>query len=127
MGDELLVVADKMVDDVAKACELSDVNILGVKKGKDGFEGLVCGRPLTEGLSPILLGDFVTLEQGTGCVHIAPGHGMEDYLLALKYNANASSQILKEPIQVVVPVDDRGCFTDDFEVLAGEHLSLIHI
>ena len=122
VDDELLVVAEKMVDDVAKACELSDVNILGVKKGKDGFEGLVCGRPLTEGLSPILLGDFVTLEQGTGCVHIAPGHGMEDYLLALKYNANASSQILKEPIQVVVPVDDRGCFTNDFEAFAGEHV-----
>ena len=60
VGDEVLVIAEKLVEDVAKACELSDPNILGVKKGKDGFEGLVCGRPLTEGLSPILLGDFVT-------------------------------------------------------------------
>ena len=122
VGDEVLVVAEKLLDDVAKACELSDVHILGVKKGKDGFEGLVCGRPLTEGLAPILLGDFVTLEQGTGCVHIAPGHGIEDYLLALKYNANVLSQILAEPIKVVVPVDDRGCFTNDFEIFASEHV-----
>ena len=77
---------------------------------------------MTEGLAPILLGDFVTLEQGTGCVHIAPGHGIEDYLLALKYNANALSQILAEPIKVVVPVDDRGCFTNDFEIFASEHV-----
>ena len=122
VDNEVLVVAEKLVDDVVKAWELSDVNILGVKKGKDGFEGLVCGRPLTEGLSPILLGDFVTLEQGTGCVHIAPGHGMEDYLLAIKYNASASSHILEEPIPIVVPVDDRGCFTNDFEAFAGEHV-----
>ena len=122
VGDEVLVIAEKLVEDVAKACELSDPNILGVKKGKDGFEGLVCGRPLTEGLSPILLGDFVTLEQGTGCVHIAPGHGMDDYLLTLKYNANISSQILTDPLQVVVPVDDRGCFTNEFEAFAGQHV-----
>lgn len=122
VGDEVLVIAEKLVEDVAKACELSDPNILGVKKGRNGFEGLVCGRPLTEGLSPILLGDFVTLEQGTGCVHIAPGHGMDDYLLTLKYNANISSQILTDPLQVVVPVDDRGCFTNEFEAFAGQHV-----
>ena len=64
----------------------------------------------------------MTLEQGTGCVHIAPGHGMEDYLLTIQYNANTSSQILEKPIQVIVPVDDRGCFTNDFEAFAGEHV-----
>jgi len=122
VGDEVLVMAEQLIDAAAKACDLPEQKILGVKKGKDGFEGLVCGRPLTEGLSPILLGDFVTLEQGTGCVHIAPGHGMEDYLLALKYNAKAQSQILTEPLQVVVPVDDRGCFTNEVEGFAGEHV-----
>lgn len=122
VGDEILVMAEKLIDAVAKACDLSEPKVLGVKKGKDGFEGLVCGRPLTDGLSPILLGDFVTLEQGTGCVHIAPGHGMEDYILALKYNAKTKNQVLTEPLQVVVPVDDRGCFTSDFEAFAGEHV-----
>jgi len=122
VGDEVLVMAEKLVEDVANACGLSDPKTLGVKKGKEGFEGLVCGRPLTEGLSPILLGDFVTLEQGTGCVHIAPGHGMEDYLLALKYNAHVPCQVLAEPLEVMVPVDDRGCFTKAFEAFAGEHV-----
>ena len=120
--DELFVIAEQLIDDVAKACEWPQPTILDVKKGKDGFEGLVCGRPLTDGLSPILLGDFVTVEHGTGCVHIAPGHGMDDYLLALKYNANVSNQILAEPLRVFVPVDDRGCFTNDFEAFAGEHV-----
>ena len=75
--------AEKLVESVAKACKFEDYRLLGVKKGGEGFEGLETQRPLTTGLSPILLGDFVTLEQGTGCVHIAPGHGMEDYLLVL--------------------------------------------
>ncbi len=55
-------------------------------------------------------------------MHIAPGHGMDDYLLALKYNANISSQTLTDPLQVVVPVDDRGCFTNEFETFAGQHV-----
>ena len=66
-------------------------------------------RPLTTGLSPILLGDFVTLDQGTGCVHIAPGHGMEDYILVLEHNAKASPG---ERLEILAPVDNAGRFTD---------------
>ena len=72
VGDELLVMAEKLVESVAKACNLPTYTIVAVKKGREGFEGLETQRPLTTGLSPLLLGDFVTLEQGTGCVHIAP-------------------------------------------------------
>ena len=102
--------------------------------------------PLEHGLSPVLLGDFVTLEQGTGCVHIAPGHGMDDYRLALKYNAldeagdidkailmddyllaskynaHGQRQVLAEPLQVKVPVDDYGRFTDEVQEFAGQHV-----
>ena len=120
VGDEVLVVADKLVDEVSKACELKAPQIIARKKGNDGFEGLRCQRPLDEGLSPILLGDFVTLEQGTGCVHIAPGHGMDDYLLAMKYNA--PGQMLTEPLQIKVPVDDYGRFTDEVQEFAGQHV-----
>ena len=83
VGAEVLIVAEKLLDGVAKACKLEEYRVVGVKKGREGFEGLETQRPLTTGLSPILLGDFVTLDQGTGCVHIAPGHGMEDYMLVL--------------------------------------------
>ena len=119
VGSEVLVMAEKLVEAVSEACELKDPEILGCKKGKDGFETLRCQRPLDNGLSPILLGDFVTLEQGTGCVHIAPGHGMDDYLLALQYNAG---QVLTEPLQVKVPVDDYGRFTEEVHEFAGQHV-----
>ena len=120
VGAEVLIVAEKLVEQMAKVCELSDYQILGVKKGKEQFEGLACLRPLTKGHSPILLGDFVTLEQGTGCVHIAPGHGMEDYLLALKYNQAPLQNVLSEPLQVLVPVDHTGRFKQEVEDFAGQ-------
>ena len=129
VGDEVLVMAEKLVEEVSKSCELKDPEILGRKKlcpepvegGNDGFEALRCQRPLDNGLSPVLLGDFVTLEQGTGCVHIAPGHGMDDYLLAMKYNA-PGQKMLVEPLQVKVPVDDYGRFTNEVQEFAGQHV-----
>ena len=93
--------------------------MFGVKKGREGFEGIETQRPLTTGLSPILLGDFVTLDQGTGCVHIAPGHGMEDYILVLEHNAKASPG---ERLEIVAPVDNSGRFTDVVKEFAGQHV-----
>ena len=119
VGDELLIVAEKLLESVAKECKLEGYRVIGVKKGGDGFEGLETQRPLTTGLSPILLGDFVTLEQGTGCVHIAPGHGMEDYILVLNHNATAS---LGEKLEVLAPVDNGGRFTDVVKEFAGQHV-----
>lgn len=119
VGDELLVVAEKLIESVAKACKLEDYRVLGVRKGGDGFEGLETQRPLSTGLSPILLGDFVTLDQGTGCVHIAPGHGMEDYLLVLEHNAKASPG---ERLEILAPVDNAGRFMEEVEVFAGQHV-----
>jgi isoleucyl-tRNA synthetase len=118
-GHDVLIVAHKLLDSVAKACKLDDVSVLAVKKGSEGFEGLETQRPLTTGLSPVLLGDFVTLEQGTGCVHIAPGHGMEDYLLVLTHNSHAAAG---EQLEILAPVDDRGCFTDAVPEFAGQHV-----
>ena len=115
VGDEVLVIAEKLVDAVAKACGLSGYNVLGVRKGRiqlGGFEGLRCRRPASEGTSPILLGEFVTLDEGTGCVHIAPGHGQEDYELALKYNDPHYQPVIQAPLEVLAPVDDQGQFTD---------------
>ncbi|ULA63732.1 MAG: hypothetical protein LZF86_110431 [Nitrospira sp.] len=119
VGNELLVVAEKLLENVAKECKLEDYRVVGVKKGGEGFEGLETQRPLTTGLSPILLGDFVTLEQGTGCVHIAPGHGMEDYILVLNYNATASAG---EKLEILAPVDNGGRFTDVVKEFAGQHV-----
>jgi len=119
VGNELLIVAEKLLDNVAKECKLEGYRVIGVKKGGEGFEGLETQRPLTTGLSPILLGDFVTLEQGTGCVHIAPGHGMEDYILVLNHNASAS---VGEKLEILAPVDNGGKFTDVVKEFAGQHV-----
>ena len=119
VGDEVLIIAEKLLESVTKACKLEEVRVLGVKKGREGFEGIETQRPLTTGLSPILLGDFVTLDQGTGCVHIAPGHGMEDYILVLEHNATASSG---EKLEILAPVDNGGRFTDIVKEFAGQHV-----
>jgi isoleucyl-tRNA synthetase len=119
VGDEVLVVAEKLVESVMKACSLEGARVFGVKKGKEGFEGIETQRPLTTGLSPILLGDFVTIDQGTGCVHIAPGHGMEDYILVLEHNAKATPG---ERLEILAPVDNAGRFTDVVKEFAGQHV-----
>ena len=119
VGEEVLIVAEKLLESVTKACRLEGARVLGVKKGHEGFEGIETQRPLTTGLSPILLGDFVTLDQGTGCVHIAPGHGMEDYILVLEHNATASSG---EKLEILAPVDNGGRFTDVVKEFAGQHV-----
>ncbi|MDE3018506.1 MAG: isoleucine--tRNA ligase [Nitrospirota bacterium] len=119
VGTEVLVMAKQLVDEVAKACSLADYEILGSRKGSQGFEGLETQRPLTDGLSPILLGDFVTLEQGTGCVHIAPGHGMEDYVLVLEHNKRATPG---ERLEILAPVDDMGRFKESVKEFAGQQV-----
>jgi len=119
VGDEIFVMAEQLIESVANACKFEDYRVLGVRKGGEGFEGLETQRPLSTGLSPILLGDFVTLEQGTGCVHIAPGHGMEDYLLVLEHNAKASPG---ERLEILAPVDNAGRFTPVVKEFAGQHV-----
>ncbi|RLB11443.1 MAG: isoleucine--tRNA ligase [Deltaproteobacteria bacterium] len=72
------------------------------------LEGLEAEHPLYKRSSKIVLASYVTLDAGTGCVHIAPGHGEEDYETGLKYGLETYS-----------PVDDEGRFTKDVEYFAG--------
>jgi len=73
------------------------------------LEGLVCSHPWLTREVGIVLGDFVTQEQGTGCVHIAPGHGQEDYEVGERYG-----------LEVFAPVDMYGKFTADAGEFQGE-------
>jgi isoleucyl-tRNA synthetase len=119
VGDEAYLMAEKLVDTVAKACNFASYSVMGGKKGSRLFppdRRLGCSRPLTTGASPIMFGEFVTLDQGTGCVHIAPGHGQEDDAVVRQYNATAAEQ---DRLQVLVPVDAMGRFTDDAGEFAG--------
>ena len=75
------------------------------------LERKVCRHPFYDRDSIILLGEHVTLEAGTGCVHTAPGHGQEDYELALK-----------EGLEVYNPVDNHGKYLSTVEFFAGQQV-----
>jgi isoleucyl-tRNA synthetase len=125
IGNEAFVVAEKLLDSIAKACGWVSPSIIQTEKGKKFspvVNKLLCRRPFTNGLSPVLLGDFVTLEQGTGCVHIAPGHGQEDYQLAWLYNSQPNILPGNEQLQVFAPVDNQGRFTQAVPDFAGQNV-----
>ena len=73
VDDELLIVAAERLSALASEWEIKDYKVLGTCKGKD-LEQVVCRHPFIERDSKVILGEHVTLEQGTGCVHTAPGH-----------------------------------------------------
>jgi isoleucyl-tRNA synthetase len=73
------------------------------------LERRLCRHPFYHQDSVILLGEHVTLEAGTGCVHTAPGHGQEDYELGLR-----------EGLEIYNPVDNRGKFYENIEFFAGQ-------
>ena len=121
--NQAYLIAKERVEHVAKACGFPEYSIVREQLGSEypahDLEFLVCKRPLSEGFSHILFGDFVTLDQGTGCVHIAPGHGQEDYELAIKYNGSRYPSIAGKPLEVFAPVDNRGRFTDEVPEFQG--------
>jgi len=80
--------------------EESDINVIGSCVGQD-LENLTTDHPLYNRKSPILVGEHVTLDAGTGSVHTAPGHGLEDYEVGCKYG-----------IEVFSPLDSKGVWTD---------------
>ncbi len=80
--------------------EEADIKVLGTCVGQD-LELLNTKHPLLDRKSPIILGEHVTLDAGTGSVHTAPGHGLEDYEVGCRYG-----------IEVFSPLDSRGVWTD---------------
>ncbi len=96
-GDVYLVAAD-LLNVTAEKCGWSGAQVLATFTG-DRLEGAIFRHPLLERDSPGILADHVTLEQGTGAVHTAPGHGQEDYAIGQKYG-----------IATFCPVDAAGRF-----------------
>jgi isoleucyl-tRNA synthetase len=110
IDDEVLIVAKDMLDYCLDAFGFKNkkYEILDEFKGAV-LEGQKCVHPLIKRDSVLILAPFVTLEAGTGAVHIAPGHGQEDYEIGLKYG-----------LDNYAPVDDAGKFTEDVEHFAGQ-------
>ncbi|MBI4680713.1 MAG: isoleucine--tRNA ligase [Nitrospirae bacterium] len=84
-------------------------NLLSIKGDK--LIGISAQHPFIDRLSKVVAGDFVSVEEGTGIVHIAPGHGEEDYEMGLKYG-----------LDIYAPVDEKGCFTEDVKDFAGQNV-----
>ena len=125
--NEIWIVADGLLDKVLATFDNPEHQVLSKVSAKE-FERLECQHPLVlEKKSLIVLGSHVTLEAGTGCVHIAPGHGQEDYIIGKEYGLDPFS-----------PLDDAGRFvkevglswlvgkkTDEANEMVIEHLNKV--
>lgn len=106
--DENYIVARELMDGTMKAAGIADYEVIAEFTGKE-CEYMKCRHPFLERESLVIVGDHVTLDSGTGCVHTAPGHGVEDYEVCAGY----------PEIGMVVPVDAKGILTADAGEFAG--------
>ena len=106
----VLIMARDLVEKAMKTFGIEDYTIIKDLSSRD-LEHKKCKHPLYDRDSLIILGNHVTLEAGTGCVHTAPGHGADDHLVGEKYGLDCYS-----------PVEDNGTFSKDVEFFAGEFI-----
>ncbi len=111
-GDEYYILASELVKQTMAEGKIEDYKIIGKMEGKD-LENMTAYHPFLSKYSKVIVGDHVTVESGTGCVHTAPGHGMEDFEVCRNY----------KDLPVVVPVDSRGILTDEAGQFQGMHIS----
>jgi isoleucyl-tRNA synthetase len=115
---ELLILADSLAGEVFKAAKITSWER---QRGVDMKEIAVCGHPLRgrgyEFRVPVLPGDFVTEDTGTGFVHIAPGHGQDDYGL---YLANQDAFRGCGTDKIPETVNEEGVYYDDVPLFAGK-------
>jgi isoleucyl-tRNA synthetase len=104
---EVYIVATELLATVAEKCRWSNPQTLARFPGWK-LDRLSARHPWVDRTSLLVLGDHVTLDAGTGCVHTAPGHGYEDYVVGQRYG-----------LDIYSPVDPRGRFTSDVEHFAG--------
>ncbi len=108
--DEIFIMLKDLVAPIMEKMGIEDFEILRTIKGKD-LEGLECQHPFLDRRSRLILADYVTKEEGTGCVHTAPGHGEEDYQSGVKYG-----------LPILSPVDERGEFTEEAGEFKGQNV-----
>jgi isoleucyl-tRNA synthetase len=109
-GNERLIIVEPLVKDVMGRCGIENYRVIANCLGKD-LEGVKLKHPFYTREVPIILGDHVTTDAGTGAVHTAPGHGLEDYVVGERYG-----------LAVDNPVGDDGKFLPGTDIFAGEHV-----
>ncbi len=101
------IVATELLDDFTDHTGFTMDRTIKIYRGSE-LEGVVLQHPFIKRDSPIVFADYVTLDTGTGAVHTAPGHGLEDYETGLKYN-----------LDIFSPLDNYGKFTDEVPQFKG--------
>ena len=107
---ERLVVAEVLLKDVMLRYGAGEHHVIAYCKGS-ALEKQLLQHPFYDRQVPIILGDYVTTDAGTGAVHTAPGHGQDDYVVGMKYG-----------LPIDNPVDSNGVFLASTEFFAGEHV-----
>jgi isoleucyl-tRNA synthetase len=102
-----LVLAAELLDPCLKRFGMTRLSVLAEAAGRD-LEGLILRHPFEDRQVPVILGEHVTLDAGTGAVHTAPGHGHEDFAVGQRYG-----------LPVVNPVGNDGRFLPDTALVAG--------
>lgn len=101
VGEKKYVVASELVNKLAEVLGWENPKIIKTVKGRE-LEMIVARHPFYDRDSLVVLGDHVTHEAGTGCVHTAPGHGEDDFYLGKKYG-----------LDILCPVDEKGVLTSE--------------
>ncbi|MCL2917541.1 isoleucine--tRNA ligase [Shewanella litorisediminis] len=105
-----IVVADVLHEDCVKRFGAESFDVLGRLKGSE-LELMRFAHPFLDFDVPVILGDHVTTDAGTGVVHTAPGHGQDDFVVGQKYG-----------LEVANPVGDNGVYKADTPFFAGQHV-----
>ena len=112
--NQKIIIAKDLIENFIKENEISEHTLNFEIKGKE-LIGLNCKHPLFDSgydfTVPVLHGDFVTTEQGTGIVHICPVHGMDDFLLGKQHN-----------LELPMTIDEGGIYYEHIPVFAGKHI-----
>lgn len=109
-GQERLLIAEPLVKAAMGRYGIEAYRVVANCRGKD-LEGVMLRHPFYEREVPVILGEHVTTDAGTGAVHTAPGHGLEDYVVGERYG-----------LEVYNPVGEDGKFLAGTELFAGEHV-----
>ena len=109
-GKERLLIAEALMKDVMAKWGLDDYRVVATCLGQS-LESVKLEHPFLKREVPVILGKHVTTEAGTGAVHTAPGHGLDDYIVGQQFH-----------LRVDNPVDGSGKFVEGTEFFAGEHV-----
>mgnify|MGYP000237174561 FL=1 len=113
-ANQKVIIAKDLIENFIQENEISEHTLNFEIKGKE-LIGLNCKHPLFDSgydfTVPVLHGDFVTTEQGTGIVHICPVHGMDDFLLGKQHN-----------LELPMTIDEGGIYYEHIPVFAGKHI-----